>query len=108
MLPRALPDSDPVWFGFPLTLRDGGAAERRALQLHLLRRRVHSRLLLAGNMTRQPGFQGLSHRISGSLDDADRITASSVWVGCHQQLSEAMVDWIAEAVTAFERVPSGP
>jgi CDP-4-dehydro-6-deoxyglucose reductase, E1 len=108
VLPRALPDSEPVWFGFPLTLRHGGAAERRALQLHLLRRRVHSRLLLAGNMTRQPGFQGLSHRISGSLENADRITASSIWVGCHQQLSEPEIDWIADCLEAFERVPSGP
>jgi CDP-6-deoxy-D-xylo-4-hexulose-3-dehydrase len=108
VLPRALPDSDPVWFGFPLTLRDGGAAERRELQLHLLRRRVHSRLLLAGNMTRQPGFSGLQHRIAGSLDGADRITTSSVWVGCHQQLSEAMVDWVADSLLAFDRVPSGP
>jgi CDP-6-deoxy-D-xylo-4-hexulose-3-dehydrase len=108
VLPRALPDSDPVWFGFPVTLRDGGAAERRALQLHLLRRRVHSRLLLAGNMTLQPGFQGLSHRIAGPLEHADRVTASSLWVGCHQQLSEPMVDWIADCLMAFERVPSGP
>jgi CDP-6-deoxy-D-xylo-4-hexulose-3-dehydrase len=69
---------------------------------------VHSRLLLAGNMTRQPGFQGLSHRIAGSLENADRITASSIWVGCHQQLSEPEIDWIADCLEAFERVPSGP
>jgi CDP-6-deoxy-D-xylo-4-hexulose-3-dehydrase len=101
-LPRSLPEAEPLWFGFPMTLRDGGAAERRALQLHLLRRRVHSRLLLAGNMTRQPGFQGLEHRIAGSLENADRITAASIWVGCHQQLSAAEIDWIAESVVAFE------
>ena len=58
MLPRALPGAEPNWFGFPLTLRDGGAAERRSLQLHLLEHRIDSRLLLAGNMTLQPGFQG--------------------------------------------------
>ena len=79
--------------------------------LHLLRRRVHSRLLLAGNMTRQPGFQGLEHRIAGPLEAADRITTSSIWVGCHQQLSEPRIDWIAESVMDCEGafgVPSGP
>jgi CDP-4-dehydro-6-deoxyglucose reductase, E1 len=106
VLPRALPGADPLWFGFPLTLRDGGAAERRQLQLHLLRRRVHSRLLLAGNMTLQPGFQGLDHRIAGPLDGADRVTAASLWVGCHQQLSPAMVDWVAESLVEFG-APSG-
>jgi CDP-4-dehydro-6-deoxyglucose reductase, E1 len=105
-LPRSLPGAEPIWFGFPITLRDGGAAERRALQLHLLRRRVHSRLLLAGNMTRQPGFQGLEHRIAGPLDGADRVTSASLWVGCHQQLTPAMVDWVAQSLIEFD-APSG-
>jgi CDP-4-dehydro-6-deoxyglucose reductase, E1 len=98
VLPRALPGADPAWFGFPITLRDGGAPERTALQRALLERRIESRLLLAGNMTRQPGFAGLDHRLSGPLDNADRITESALWVGCHQQLDEARVDWIAESL----------
>jgi CDP-6-deoxy-D-xylo-4-hexulose-3-dehydrase len=106
VLPRSLPDAEPLWFGFPITLRSGGAAERRALQLHLLRRRVHSRLLLAGNMTRQPGFRGLEHRIAGPLEGADRATAASLWVGCHQQLTSAMVDWVAQSLASFD-APSG-
>lgn len=101
VLPRSLPGAEPVWFGFPLVLRDGDARRRRALQLHLLERRIDSRLLLAGNMTLQPGFQGLEHRIAGPLPVADRITVAALWVGCHQQLTEAMVDWIAESVTDF-------
>lgn len=101
VLPRSLPGAEPVWFGFPLALRDGDARRRRALQLHLLERRVDSRLLLAGNLTLQPGFQGLQHRVAGPLPVADRITEAALWVGCHQQLSEPMVDWIAESVTHF-------
>ncbi len=101
VLPRSLPGAEPVWFGFPLALRDGDARRRRALQLHLLERRVDSRLLLAGNLTLQPGFQGLQHRVAGPLPAADRITEAALWVGCHQQLTEPMVDWIAESVTHF-------
>jgi CDP-6-deoxy-D-xylo-4-hexulose-3-dehydrase len=98
LLPRALPGADPSWFGFPLTLRDGGAAERRRLQTTLLEQGIDSRLLLAGNMTRQPGFQGLEHRVAGSLEHADRITEAALWVGCHPALTEPMLDHVAAAI----------
>jgi CDP-6-deoxy-D-xylo-4-hexulose-3-dehydrase len=99
VLPRALPGAEPNWFGYPLTLREGGAAARRSLQLHLLERRIDSRLLLAGNMTLQPGFEGLDHRADQDLSVAGRITESALWVGCHQGLSPPMIDWVAECVT---------
>ena len=101
VLPRALPGADPSWFGYPFTLREGGAAERRALQLHLQERRIDSRLLLAGNLTRQPGYRGRDHRVAGTLDGADRITEASIWVGVYPGLSDEMVDWIAEGITSF-------
>jgi CDP-6-deoxy-D-xylo-4-hexulose-3-dehydrase len=99
VLPRALPDADPSWFGFPITLRDGGAGERLQLQTALLAHGIDSRLLLAGNLVRQPGFLGLEHRVAGSLTHADRVTEAALWVGCQPALTEAMVDHIAETVT---------
>jgi CDP-4-dehydro-6-deoxyglucose reductase, E1 len=99
VLPRALPGAEPSWFGYPITLRKGGAAERRELQLHLLERGIDSRQLLAGNMTLQPGFQGLDHRVHQSLEVADRVTEGALWVGCHQGLRTPMIEWIAECVT---------
>jgi CDP-4-dehydro-6-deoxyglucose reductase, E1 len=101
VLPRSLPDADPSWFGFPLTLREGGADRRRRLQEFLLERRIDTRLLLAGNLVRQPGFQGRRHRIAGSLEHADRITEASLWVGCWPGLTSEMLDWIVESVGAF-------
>ena len=98
---RALPGADPSWFGFPLTLRDGGPDRRRRLQEHLLARHVDSRLLLAGNMVRQPGFLGLDHRVAGELPHADRITEAGIWVGCWPGLTEPMLDWIVESVASF-------
>jgi CDP-6-deoxy-D-xylo-4-hexulose-3-dehydrase len=99
VLPRALPDADPSWFGFPITLREGGARERLALQTALLRRGIDSRLLLAGNMVRQPGFRGLEHRVVGSLANADRVTEAALWVGCQPSLTDPMLDYIAESIT---------
>jgi CDP-6-deoxy-D-xylo-4-hexulose-3-dehydrase len=101
VLPRALAGADPSWFGFPLTLRDGGSDRRRRLQEFLLERRIDTRLLLAGNLVRQPGFQGLRHRVSGELAHADRITEASLWVGCWPGLTTDMLDWIVESVGAF-------
>jgi CDP-6-deoxy-D-xylo-4-hexulose-3-dehydrase len=101
VLPRALPGADPSWFGYPLTLREGGAGRRRDLQRYLLERGIDSRLLLAGNLVRQPGYLGLEHRVAGGLEHADRITEAGLWVGCWPGLDEARLDWIAESLTAF-------
>ena len=67
--------------------------------MYLLEQRIDSRLLLAGNMTLQPGFQGLDHRVEGTLEAADRVTEAALWVGCHPGLSPPMIDWITECVT---------
>ena len=93
--------ADPSWFGYPFTLLEGGAERRTALQRFLLERRIDSRLLLGGNLTRQPALQGREHRAPAPLTNADRITEASVWVGCYPGLDEAMIDWIADSVLAF-------
>lgn len=103
VLPRALPEADPSWFGYPFTLREGGARERRALQLALRDRRIDSRLVLAGNMTRQPAYLGRDHRVAGSLGGADRVTEASLWVGVYPGLTDAMIDWIAESLEDWLR-----
>ena len=52
-------------------------------------------------LTRQPGLAGLEHRIAGTLENADRVTEASLWVGCYPGLTEPMIDWIAESLRAF-------
>ena len=101
VLPRALPGADPSWFGYPFTLREGTSDQRRALQLHLAKKQIDSRLALAGNLTRQPGYQGLDHRIAGPLDGADRLTEACVWVGTYPGLTDEMVDFVTESVVEF-------
>jgi CDP-6-deoxy-D-xylo-4-hexulose-3-dehydrase len=98
---RPTEGADPSWFGYPFTLREGGAERRTALQRFLLERKIDSRLLLGGNLTRQPALAGLEHRVSGTLERSDRITEASLWVGCYPGLTEPMIDWVAESLHAF-------
>ena len=102
ILPRTLEGADALWFGFPITLREGGA---RPLQRHLLGRRVANRILLGGNLTLQPGFRDLVHRVAEPLVNADRITEAAIWVGCSPNVDDAMADWAAESVAAFLKIP---
>ncbi|MEI7559147.1 MAG: lipopolysaccharide biosynthesis protein RfbH [Actinomycetes bacterium] len=101
VLPRTIDGANPSWFGYPFTLRDGNSATRRDLQIFLEERKIDSRLLLAGNMTRQPAYLPLEHRVSGTLEGSDLVTDGSVWVGCHPGLTRDMIDWLAESIHSF-------
>ena len=101
ILPSALPTAEPSWFGYPFTLRSGDSQQRRRMQVFLDDRKVDSRLLLAGNMTRQPAYLPLNHRVSGTLEGADMITDGSAWVGCHPAMTEPMMDWVVDSIEAF-------
>jgi len=103
VLPRALHGAEPSWFGYPFSLREGGGDERRALQVFLGERRIDSRLVLGGNLTRQPAYLPLEHRVAGALPAADRITDAAIWVGVQPGHGEAQIDWIAESVDAWLR-----
>lgn len=100
ILPEATPGSDPAWFGFPITLRPNVPTRRVDLLRQLSERHVGTRLLFAGNLTRQPYFQGQGHRVSGDLANSDLITERAFWVGVYPGLDQAMLDFVADQVEA--------
>jgi CDP-4-dehydro-6-deoxyglucose reductase, E1 len=101
ILPQAEADSDPSWFGFPITLDDNAPFDRVDLLRFLDQRRIGTRLLFAGNVLRQPYFAGRAHRISGELTTADRIMQKTFWVGVWPGLDEAQLDYIATSLADF-------
>ncbi len=103
-LPQATPGSDPSWFGYLLTVRDGAEIDRNTLVRELETRRVGTRLLFAGNLTKQPAFADVAYRVVGSLTHTDKVMNDSfwmgVWPGIDQQRVDYMLDTLAElAVT---------
>lgn len=101
VLPESTPGSDPSWFGFPLTLRDEAPCDRVSLLRYLDQHKIGTRLLFAGNLTRQPYMQGRRYRVSGTLDNADRIMKQTFWLGLWPGLGEAELDYVADRLGEF-------
>lgn len=107
VLPEPTPGSEPSWFGFALTVRPGAPFGRHELVQYLEERRIATRLLFGGNLTRQPAYRDAPHRIVGRLDNADVVTDGTFWVGVYPGLTEPMLDFVVETLHAFVRDRTG-
>ena len=103
ILPTQSKQADPAWFALPLTLREDVPFTRRDLITHLEDRNVETRLLLAGNLVRQPGYRDIQHRTVGELPNADRILRSSFFIGVYPGLDDRRIAYVLEAFDDFFR-----
>lgn len=104
VFPEATAESDPSWFGFPITLRENAPASLVDLLRYLDQQKIGTRLLFAGNITRQPYFEGRPHRIGGVLKNTDVIMNKTFWIGVYPGLTEPMLDYLAAKLEAFFEV----
>ncbi len=102
VLPEAIPNSDPSWFGFPLLLRQTAPFSRNALIEFLNGRKIGTRQLFGGNLVRQPAYAGLNYRVVGDLGNSDRVMNQAFWIGVYPGLTPAMLDYVLESVKEFE------
>jgi CDP-6-deoxy-D-xylo-4-hexulose-3-dehydrase len=100
-LPEATPNSDPSWFGFPVVLRPESGVRRVDLLNYLDQNRIGTRLLFAGNLTRQPYMIGQTFRVSGELTNTDIVMNQTFWLGVYPGLGEPHLDFIAEKIEEF-------
>ena len=103
MLPEATPGSDPSWFGFLLTVRDGSPLKRLDMLKYLETKRIGTRLLFAGNLTRQPAFKGVNYRIAGPLTHTDKVMNDSFWIGVWPGIDAARRAYMVETFVAMVR-----
>ncbi|GAA4000375.1 lipopolysaccharide biosynthesis protein RfbH [Streptomyces marokkonensis] len=103
ILPEATPRSDPSWFGFLVTLTDDAPFSRAELVRFLESRRIGTRLLFAGNLTRHPAYIGQPHRIAGALTNSDIVTERTFWVGVYPKITEEMTDYMIASFKDFLR-----
>ena len=101
ILPEAEKDSDPSWFGFCMTLREG--IDRTRVLDHLESHGVQTRLLFAGNLIKHPCFDGLRgndsvYRTAGELKNTDIITERTFWIGVYPGMTEDRLTYMAEMV----------
>jgi CDP-6-deoxy-D-xylo-4-hexulose-3-dehydrase len=101
ILPEATPKSEPSWFGFPITLRPSRNIKRVELLTYLDQNKIGTRLLFAGNLTRQPYMIGRNYRISGELANTDRVMNDTFWIGVYPGLSQQMLGFVVEKLESF-------
>ena len=100
-LPEATEHSDPSWFGFPITLKENCPVTRLDLLTYLDQHKIGTRLLFAGNLTRQPYMIGANFRISGDLTNTDNVMNNTFWIGVQPALTPEMLEFAASKIEAF-------
>jgi len=104
VLPKATEHSDPSWFGFVLTVKQGGPKTRNEIVQELNDKKIGTRLLFGGNLLRQPAFMGTPRRVIGDLVNTDRIMNDTFWIGVWPGLSLEMLDYVIERIYSILEV----
>ena len=100
-LPVITAGSDPSWFGFPITIKEGSPISRLDLTTYLDQNKIGTRLLFAGNLTRQPYMENAQFRVSGNLTNTDNVMNNTFWIGVQPALTKEMLEYVVEKIELF-------
>ncbi len=98
---EATPNSEPSWFGFPVTLKESAGVKRVDLLKFLDQHKIGTRLLFAGNLIRQPYFHTVEYRVVGELTNTDRTMNQTFWLGVQPSLGQEHFDFVGEKMEEF-------
>ncbi len=100
-LPVAGENSDPSWFGFPIGVKEDAPFTRDQMTRALEAKKIGTRLLFAGNLTRQPAYEEWEYRVVGELTNTDYVMNNVFWIGVFPGLTEEMLDFMVQTVAEF-------
>jgi CDP-4-dehydro-6-deoxyglucose reductase, E1 len=100
-LTKPTKNSKPSWFGFPITVKESSGVSRVDLTKYLDQNKIGTRLLFAGNLIRQPYFEGIEYRVVGELANTDISMRQTLWLGIYPGLGQAHLDYVAEKLEEF-------
>ena len=101
VLPQATANSDPSWFVFPITLKPNAPITRLELLQKLDTQKIGTRLLFAGNLTRQPSMIGRNFRVSGDLINTDVVMNQTFWIGLQPALTREMLEFTVSKLEEY-------
>ena len=101
ILPKACENSNPSWFGYLITCKDG--VDRNSVVQFLEKNGVQTRMLFAGNITKHPCFDNIrgdknADRVVGDLSVSDQIMENSFWIGVYPGMNEDMLNYMIEKI----------
>jgi len=100
-LPKATENSEPCWFGFPLSLRNVSSIRRNDVVKYLEDHKIQTRLLFGGNLLKQPAYKGITYRQIGDLANTDYAMNNTFWVGVYPALTKPMLDYMIKTIQDF-------
>lgn len=101
ILPTSVPNADPCWFGFPITLKEGTPFTRNEFVKFLEDRNIATRMLFGGNLIRQPAYNNINYKISNSLNNSDLVMKNMFWIGVYPGITVEKMNYIIDQIKEF-------
>jgi CDP-6-deoxy-D-xylo-4-hexulose-3-dehydrase len=101
ILPESTPNSAPSWFGFPVLLKETAPFTREEFVRFLDAKKIATRMLFGGNLLKQPAYEGIRCRVSGSLENTDSVMNNLFWIGVYPGLTREMLEYTIAAFADF-------
>ncbi len=101
ILPEPTINSNPSWFGFPITIKEDVPFTRKGLIQYLESRGVGTRLLFGGNLTKQPTYKDVTYRIIGDLKNTNIVMERTFWIGVHPNIKDLQIEYISNVFGEF-------
>lgn len=98
VLPQATKYSDPSWFGFPLLVKEKALFNRAEMVDFLEKNKIATRMMFGGNLLKQPAYEGVKHRVFGSLKNTDLVMNNLFWIGVYPGINQPMLDFILQTI----------